>query len=136
MLMRAYPLLYLIFACAACFAQKQDSLHVRKIYTEALTKGQCYSNLDFLSTQIGGRLSGSVQAQKAVDWVKETMKLAGGDSVFLQECMVPHWQRGEKESALVKTVMGQGLKMAVCALGGSIATPSEGLTASVIEVHQ
>jgi carboxypeptidase Q len=134
--MRTYPVLYLFFVCAACFAQKQDSLLVRKIYTEALTKGECYSNLEFLSTRIGGRLSGSVQAQMAVDWVREAMKKTGSDSVFLQECMVPHWQRGEKESALVKRTNGQELKMAVCALGGSVATPAEGITASVIEVHQ
>lgn len=79
------------------FAQKEDSLIIRKIFSEILTKGQCYSNLDYLSNSIGGRLSGSIQAQKAVEWAAKAMKSAGSDTVFMQECMVPHWVRGEKE---------------------------------------
>lgn len=115
------------------FAQKEDSLMIRKIFSEVLTKGQCYSNLDYLSNSIGGRLSGSVQAQKAVEWAAKAMKSAGSDTVFMQECMVPHWVRGEKEVG--KIIVGsKGDVMNICALGGSVGTPAEGITAPVIEV--
>ena len=64
-----------------------DSAMIRKIYSEALSNGKSYSNLDYLSNKIGGRLSGSPQAQQAVDWAFKAMKEAGADTVFLQECM-------------------------------------------------
>lgn len=117
------------------YAQK-DSVIFRKIYSEALMNGKSYSNLDYLCNKIGGRLSGSPEAQKAVDWAFKTMKEAGADTVYLQECMVPHWVRGTKEQAKVITSNSKGIKeLPVCALGGSIATAGEGITANVIEVY-
>ncbi len=112
-----------------------DSAMIKKIFNEALTNGKSYSNLDYLCNKIGGRLSGSPQAQQAVDWAFKAMKEAGADTVFLQECMVPHWVRGEKEVARIFTSNVKSFKdIPVCALGGSIATPAEGISANVIEV--
>ncbi|MES2284557.1 MAG: M20/M25/M40 family metallo-hydrolase [Bacteroidota bacterium] len=112
-----------------------DSAMIKKIFNEALTNGKSYSNLDYLSNKIGGRLSGSPEAQKAVEWTFKAMKEAGADTVYLQECMVPHWVRGEKESAkIISLVTGSSKEVPICALGGSIATPAKGITAPVIEV--
>jgi carboxypeptidase Q len=112
-----------------------DSAIIKRIFDEALRNGKSYSNLDYLCNKIGGRLSGSPEAQKAVDWAFKAMKEAGADTVFLQECMVPHWVRGQKEVGKVITSNSKGIKeVPVCALGGSIATPAEGLTGKVIEV--
>jgi len=119
---------------ADAFAQT-DSAMFRKIFNEALSNGKSYSNLDYLTNKIGGRLSGSPEAQKAVDWAFKAMKEAGADTVYLQECMVPHWVRGQKEVGKVITSNSKGIKeVPVCALGGSVATPAEGLSANVIEV--
>ncbi len=112
-----------------------DSATFNKIYSEALANGKSYSNLDYLVNKIGGRLSGSPQAQQAVEWAFKAMKEAGADTVYLQECMVPHWVRGEKESAKVITSNSKGIKeVPISALGGSIGTPASGITANVIEV--
>jgi carboxypeptidase Q len=112
-----------------------DSAIFKKIFNEALNNGKSYSNLDYLCNRIGGRLSGSPEAQKAVEWAFKAMKEAGADTVFLQECMVPHWVRGEKEVGKVISSNSKGIKeVPVCALGGSIATPAEGISAKVIEV--
>lgn len=112
-----------------------DVQMVRSIFTEALTNGKSYSNLDYLSNKIGARLSGSINAVKAVEWAYKTMKEAGADSVYLQECMVPHWVRGEKETAKMIIDNGKSSQpLAICALGGSVATPANGLTAAVVEV--
>lgn len=112
-----------------------DSAMIKKIFNEALTNGKSYANLDYLTSKIGGRLSGSPQAQQAVEWAFKTMKEAGADTVYLQECMVPHWVRGEKETAKIVTSGTKSLKeVPICALGGSIATPAEGITAQVLEV--
>src|SRR5689334_13729120 len=81
----------------SAFAQSSDSVLIRKIFTEALTNRTSYDQLDYLSNKIGGRLSGSPEAEKAVTWTKAEMEKMGLDKVYLQEVMVPHWVRGEKE---------------------------------------
>jgi len=110
-----------------------DSLLLRKLFDEALTKGQSYENLRVLCLTIGARLSGSPQAQQAVDWGKATMEKAGFDKVYLQEVMVPHWVRGAKESGEIVSEKGKAVKVAVCALGSSIGTNGK-LKAGVVEV--
>jgi len=114
-------------------ASAQDSLFIRKIYDEALVNGQSYSNLNYLCKNIGQRLSGSANAQKAVDWSKKLMESYGFDKVFLQEVMVPHWVRGEKEVGEI-VADGKRIPVPICALGMSVATPVNGLTADIIEV--
>lgn len=112
-----------------------DSATFKKIYNEALSNGKSYSNLEYLTNRIGGRLSGSPEAQKAVEWTFKAMKEAGADTVYMQECMVPHWVRGEKEIGKVISSNSKGIKeVPICALGGSVATPNAGLTAPIIEV--
>lgn len=118
-----------------CSIAQTDSATIKTIFNEALTNGKSYSNLDYLCNKIGGRLAGSPQAQQAVEWAFKAMKETGADTVYLQECMVPHWVRGEKEIAKVITSNSKSSKeIAICALGGSIATPAEGISAQVIEV--
>src|ERR1700743_632961 len=112
----------------------QDSLFIRKVYDEALVNGQCYGNLHYLCKNIGQRISGSENAQKAVEWGKKLMESYGFDRVFLQEIMVPHWVRGQKEQAEI--IDGKTrIPVAIAALGMSVATPADGITADVIEVH-
>jgi Peptidase family M28 len=123
-----------LFNTVIVFGQIQDSIKLKEIYTHTLTNAKCYSWLDDLSNKIGHRLSGSAGAQKAVDYTKAQLEALGLDRVYLQEVMVPKWVRGEKESAYIldnkkKTVVP------ICALGSSIATPKDGITAEVIEVQ-
>lgn len=115
-------------------SQSNDSAMIRKVYNEILSNAKCYPNLAELC-KIGPRLSGSPGAQKAVEWTMKAMKEAGADTVYLQECMVPHWVRGEKETAKIVSSKGNVQLVPICALGGSIATPEGGLAANVIEVH-
>ncbi len=113
--------------------EKTDSTHVKHFFNTALTEGKSYEWLRDLTQNIGGRLSGSPEAAKAVVWGEKVMKEIGLDSVWLQPVMVPHWVRGEKEVAYY-TVNGIKKEVPVCALGFSIATPTSGITAEVIEV--
>jgi hypothetical protein len=48
--------------------------------------------------------------------------------------MVPHWERGAKESARVVSKKARNHDLHVCAIGGSVATPGNGITAEVVEV--
>lgn len=115
-------------------SQNTDSLMMRKIADQVLLHGQAYDNLDYLCNKIGGRLSGSPQAAAAVEYTYELMKGLGLDSVYLQPCMVPHWVRGEKEEAKILTANSGDYPAAICALGGSVATPTNGLTGEVVEI--
>lgn len=115
-------------------AQSQDEKMLKDIYNSALTNSKCYSWLDDLSNDIGSRLSGSAGAAKAVLYTKAQLETLGLDRIYLQEVMVPHWVRGEKEVAYI-LVNNKKTPVPVCALGGSIATPKKGVTAEVIEVH-
>jgi len=115
-------------------AQQQDSIQLKKIYNAALTQGNSYQWLDYLSNQIGSRLSGSLGAELAVEWTKSQLDSIGLDKVWLQPVMVPKWIRGAQEYAYIETGLGQTTQVPICALGGSIATPANGLKAEVIEV--
>ncbi|WP_309641111.1 M28 family peptidase [Flavobacterium sp.] len=113
---------------------QNDEKTIKEIYDTALSNSKCYSWLDDLSNKIGARLSGSANAQKAVLYTKEQLETLGLDRVYLQELMVPHWVRGEKETAYIKSNK-EKINVPICALGSSVATPKNGLTAEVIEVH-
>lgn len=115
-------------------AQKSDEIQIKNIYNEALTTGKGYEWLNYLSNQIGGRLSGSVQAQQAVEYTKEVMDSLGLDRVWLQAVKVPKWVRGTPEFAYLESNPGLTNNVPICALGGSVATPLGGLKAKVVEV--
>lgn len=103
-------------------SQPSDSLFLRKIFDEALTNGRCYEDLRSLCKDVGARLAGSAQAEMAVYWGEQRLKSYGFDSVYLQPIMVPHWDRGNKESAWIKHEDGSLRKIPITALGGSIGT--------------
>ena len=117
-----------------CFSQTKDEEMLKQIYKLSLTQSSAYSWLDHLSNDIGSRLSGSVGAEKAVLFTKAELEKLGLDNVYLQEVMVPKWVRGEKETAYILDNKNK-IQIPICALGGSIATPKNGILAEIIEVH-
>jgi hypothetical protein len=113
--------------------EKIDSTKIKTLFNSALTTGESYEWLRDLTQNIGGRLSGSPEAAKAVIWGEKLMTQVGLDSVWLQPVMVPHWVRGNKEVANY-LINGKEKNVPICALGFSIATPKNGISAEVIEV--
>ena len=122
-----------LFVFSSAFSQNDEKI-IKDIYDNSLTNGKSYEWLDYLSNQIGGRLSGSLNAERAVNWTKSEMELMGLDKVWLQPVMVPKWVRGAPEFAYIETKPGKTTSVNICALGGSVATPTTGLKAKVIEV--
>ncbi len=115
-------------------AQVSDDQILKSIYNQALTNSKCYSWLDNLSNKIGSRLSGSIGAEKAVNYTKTELEKLGLERVFLQEVMVPKWVRGEKEVGYA-IVNNKKITFPICALGGSVATSKLGISAEVVELH-
>ena len=100
-----------------------------------MTQGQCYPWLTHLTTKIGGRLAGSPQAAAAVEYTKQMLDTLNLDSVWLEPVMVPHWVRGEKEQVrIVNSGVVGSMDLNALALGNSIGTGGDGITAEVIEV--
>ena len=131
-------LIYSLIVIFSCSIYSQDlnnhSQFIKKIYNEALSSGESYERLDYLSNQIGGRLSGSINYERSVKWGKEELDLIGLDSVWLQPVMTPKWVRGAPEYAHIESSPGNTISVPIAALGGSISTPSIGISSNVIEV--
>lgn len=114
---------------------EEDARFIRKIYDEVMTESQAYEWLRSLTKDIGARLGGSPQAAAAVEYTKQMLDTMALDSVYLQECLVPHWVRGEKEVVRVVNSFKMGsVDLDALSLGNSFGTGPKGVTAPVIEV--
>ena len=122
--MRISIVVAVVSITTAAFAQVPDELVQRELKTS-----QAYDALAHLTDSIGPRLSGSKGAAAAVAWTTARLR-AWGFSAANERVMVPHWVRGREEGNLVSH-MNQ--KIVLTALGGSVATPANGITADVIE---
>tara|TARA_S200000501_G_scaffold377882_1_gene437945 strand:- start:6486 stop:7868 length:1383 start_codon:yes stop_codon:yes gene_type:complete len=124
----------LIISCKTTMPYDQETADViTQFYGDALGERESYNLLRDLSKDIGQRLSGSEGAAKAVLWSKEIMKGYGFDSVFLQEVMVPHWERGTYEECFYYEG-NKKINLSILGAGGTVSTPFEGVTAEVVEV--
>ncbi|MDO9155688.1 M20/M25/M40 family metallo-hydrolase [Sediminibacterium sp.] len=114
-----------------------DSVYIKKISDEIMRNGKAHDLLRELTKGIGGRLAGSVQYTKAVQWGEASLKKLGADKVYLQECMMPNWKRGGKDQATVVIQNGKktNRSLDVLALGNSLGTGGKPLVAEVIAVQ-
>jgi carboxypeptidase Q len=96
-----------------------------------------YRRLADLCDKIGPRLSGSRQADAAVEQIVAALR-AGGLAVTLQPVKVPHWVRGEEQAEITDypgRPTGVTQQLHLTTLGGSVATPAQGISAQVLVVH-
>lgn len=118
----------------AIYAQAEDAAVIKSIADDIMTNAKAYDNLRYICKKIGPRLSGSSNAQKAVEATARMLKEAGADTVYLQSCKVPHWERGAKETGYIQLATGKKYHLRLCALGNSVGTGKSGITAGVVEV--
>lgn len=112
-----------------------DAFFLKAIHDRALGESQCYEWLRELTSEAGPRLSGSPTAEAAVMLMGRRMREAGFDTVYLQPCVVPRWDRGEPEVVrIINSPLLGTQELAATALGNSIGTGPDGLAAEVIEV--
>ncbi|PYX36115.1 MAG: peptidase M28, partial [Acidobacteria bacterium] len=103
----------------------------------ALADDYAFHQAEHLTENIGPRPSGSAQAKQASEYVADQLRHLGLE-VRLEELKVPHWVRGQESAELVEypgQVPEVSQKIVVTALGGSTATPAEGVTAEVVVVR-
>lgn len=114
-------------------ANERDSSMIASIYYEIMNHSEAYENLRYLCKEIGHRLAGSESADKAIEWGAATLDKYNPDRVFLMPVNVPHWSRGSIEYGYFDAG-GIKQRVALTALGGSVGTESEELTAKVVMV--
>jgi Zn-dependent M28 family amino/carboxypeptidase len=103
-----------------------------RILGRALVDEGAWSKLEYLTTRIGPRLSGSPELEKAVAWAEGEMKAEGLEGARLQPVKVPRWVRGREWARVVSPVERE---LPMLGLGGSVATPKDGVTAPVVVVR-
>jgi len=115
--------------------EDEQAFFIKKIYDYSLTKAEVYNRLTHLSEDIGGRLTGSENAETAVDWTYSELKNLGVDSVWKQECMVPHWVRRKEATVEISTNNKDFISLNATSLGNSIGTEGAFWDAEIIEVY-
>ena len=136
--MKNYIIILLSFSFFSCkketvpFDQETSDV-ITTFYGDALEFKESYELLRSLSKDVGQRLSGSEGAKKAVLWSKQVMENYGFDTVYLQEVMVPHWERGKVEEAYFYSEK-EKINLSILGAGGTVSTPKGGITAGVVEV--
>ena len=110
---------------------------MRRLQQTALASDYALRQTAYLANNIGPRLTGSPQAARAVEYVAGEMRKLGLE-VRLQKLSVPHWVRGIEHAELVEfpgMAAGTTQKVVITALGGSIATPADGMTCEIVVVN-
>ncbi len=139
---------FLLFCISLVLAQRrmqapteryseQLTTELNQLLRAALASDYAYKQTAYLCNNIGPRLSGSPQANAAVEYVATEMRKLGVD-VKLEKVTVPHWVRGIETGELTEykgQAKGTTQKVVLTALGGSVATPKEGITAEVVVVE-
>ncbi|MBO6524260.1 MAG: M20/M25/M40 family metallo-hydrolase [Balneolaceae bacterium] len=105
---------------------------VQSIIDAAINSDFAFERLTYMGDTFGPRFSGSENLENSIDWIVEEMKSDGFDRVWTQPVKVPHWVRGE-ESAILNVPIKRKLPM--LGLGGSVGTPSKGITGEVLVVQ-
>lgn len=120
---------------SAAVAQTPDlsgvAANAQRLIDAATGDHDAYSRLTELVDGFGHRFSGSVSLEQAIDWILEEMESDGLDNVRGEPVMVPHWVRGEESVTLINP---RPMDLPMLALGGSIGTGPQGLTAEVMVV--
>lgn len=130
-----YVILVLSLLPVAVFSQTSDSVYIKKITDEILLNGKAYHNLFTLCKSVGQRLSGSRGMVKGEEWGVRVLNETGAEKVYMQECMVPHWVRGEKETAGFRTKNRSiDPEFHVLSIGNAVGTGDHGVLARVLEV--
>lgn len=102
-----------------------------KLMAEAQANDFAWQRLAELTDTYGNRLSGSENLNRAIRWAQAAMKTDGLANVRAEKVMVPTWVRGQ-ESAVIIDPPEHPIVM--LGLGGSVATPAEGIEADVLVV--
>jgi len=102
-----------------------------RIIAAALADSAAYARLAELTDRFGHRFSGSDALEHALEWILSEMREDQLANVRGEPVLVPAWVRGEESAELVAP---RAQRLPMLGLGGSVATPADGITADVLVV--
>src|SRR5579872_4117406 len=102
------------------------------IIKKALGPSPLESNLRQLTDVVGGRVTGSPAADKAIDWAVQAFRAAGVDEVLTENFTVPvGWSEGRTR---LEILAPEPFPVHLVSVGWSPSTSPGGLTGNVIDV--
>jgi len=113
---------------AAADAQNSPLDVAKSLADSALKDGWSYDFLAGLTTEIGPRLAGTDAEARAAEWAQARLKAAGFDEVRIETTPMTAWLRGAETGHVVSPAPQS---LVLTALGGSVATPPEGIEAEI-----
>jgi carboxypeptidase Q len=116
---------------AACAAFDRPGTPAPQLIHAATNTDFAWQRLARLCDTFGPRFSGTTNLEAAIDWILDEMRRDGLDNVHGEEVSVPHWVRGAESAEMLQP---RPRRLPMLGLGGSIATPPEGITAEVLVV--
>lgn len=100
-----------------------------KLRAKGLSDQQGYKLIEGLTTEIGPRLAGSDREAAARQWALKTLKDLDFETARIEPFTMDGWARGVETARIV----GEAAQpLHITALGGSVATPEDGITAQVV----
>lgn len=115
------------------YGQEKDELVISQIFDNVLQNTEAYENLEWLCRETPGRLLGTENSFKAIDYMQAYFKKIGADTIFFQEFKTPAWIH--HQTIVTMKLDGKELELRADALGPSNSTPEKGIQAEVIEVN-
>ena len=103
--------------------------HARTLRDRALGGTMAWDIVEALTTEVGPRLAGSESEARARDWAVQRLERMGFANVRIEPFEIPGWRRGEESAALLAPFPQP---LSITALGGSVATPEEGIEAELV----
>lgn len=104
-----------------------------KIAGEGMLDSRAFQYLTELSDDVGARVTGSPQAQKAVEWGQAKMRAMGLENVHAEKWQLWRgWTRGTAQAELLTPIRRP---LHVDAMGWTGSTPAAGAEGDVVEVN-
>jgi carboxypeptidase Q len=125
-------LLIILSGFSFSYSQNSHERVIKNIFDNALLNDEAYNNLRFLCDSAPGRLLGSDESFKAMDFMENYFNKLGADTVFQQNFSTPAWESISTQVNL--KLSNNDISLNADALGPSPSTPKEGIEANVIEV--
>lgn len=116
------------FLVSAQQLSADQQVQLNELKATALQSDLSYQLIESLTTEVGHRLMGSDGDKKSVVWAVNKMKALGFDKVWTEEVTGSYWLRGDAKARILAPYPHD---LVVLALGGSIGTAKEGLTANI-----
>src|SRR6266481_3279405 len=120
---------------AACSATETSSCAeaARKLLPLILGDSPMIENLRRLTDEIGGRVTGSPEMEKAVEWGAAGFRAAGVDVHTEKYTMPVTWKEGATRLTITSPT-ASSLPLRAVSEGWGPATPGDGIEANVIDI--